>query len=110
MPDLCYPQQYVGMDLIVSFPRSEKGHVYVLVLIDNLTEWADVYPISNKRGSTNADILHREYFTWYSQPEVLILDNGTEFINSLVPDLCKAWGGGGGVERTQNNHGLQPTE
>ena len=81
-PDPCYPHQYVGMDLIGPFPRSEKGHVYVFTLIDHLTGWADSYPISNKRGSTIADILHREYFTRYSPPEVLISDNGTEFVNS----------------------------
>ena len=74
------------------FPRLEKGHVYVFTLIDHLTGWADAYPISNKRCSTIADILHREYFTCYSPPDVLISDNGTEFVNSTVTDLCKAWG------------------
>ena len=35
-----------------------------------------------------ADILHREYFTRYIPPEVLISDNDSEFGKS-------AWGGGG---------------
>ena len=59
---------------------------------DHLTGWEDAYPISNMRGSTIADILQREYCTRYSPPEVLISDNGTEFVNSAVSDPCKAWG------------------
>ena len=92
MPDPCYPHQYVGMDLIGPFTRSERGHVYMFTLIDHLTGWADAFPISNKRGSTIADILNREYFPRYSPPEVLISDNGTEFVNAPVSDLCKTWG------------------
>ena len=84
MPDPCYPHQYVGMDLIGPFPLSEKGHIYVFTHIDYLTGWADAYPISNERGSTIADILHREFFTCYSPPEVLISDNDTEFVSSAV--------------------------
>ena len=92
MPDPCYPHQYVGMDLIGPFTRSERGHVYMFTLIDHLTGWADAFPISNKRGSTIADILNREYFPRYSPPEVFISDNGTEFVNAPVSDLCKTWG------------------
>ena len=64
----------------------------MFTLIDHLTGWADAFPISNKRGSTIADILNREYFPRYSPPEVLISDNGTEFVNAPVSDLCKTWG------------------
>ena len=50
------------------FTRSERGHVYIFTLIDHLTGWADTFPISNKRGSTIADILNRQYFPRYSPP------------------------------------------
>ena len=90
MIDPKYPHQVVGMDLTGPFCRTEKGHVYMFTLICHLTGWADAYPISNKRGETIADILHREYFPRYGAPEVLISDRGCEFVNSSVDALCKA--------------------
>ena len=62
------------------------------MLIDHLTEWANAYLIINKRGSTIAYILYREYFSWHSLPEVLISDNDTDFVNSAISDLCETWG------------------
>ena len=90
MPDPCYPHQVVSMDLTGPFTRSERGHVYLFTLIDHLTGWADAYPISHKRGEVIADILHRDYFPRYGAPEVLISDNGTEFVNAAVAELCTA--------------------
>lgn len=90
MPDPIYPHQIVSMDLVGPFTRSEKGHVYLFTLIDHLTGWADAYPIANKRGDTIANILHQEYFPRYGAPDVLISDNGLEFVNSAVNNLCTA--------------------
>ncbi len=60
--------------------------------IDHLTGWADCYPLSSKRGETIADILQSEYFPRYGFVEVLISDNGGEFLNSSVRSLCQACG------------------
>lgn len=90
MPDPRYPHQIVSMYLTGPLTRSERGHAYLFTLIDHLTGWADAYPISNKKGETIADILHRDYFPRYGAPEILISDNGTEFVNSSVAALCKA--------------------
>lgn len=90
MPDPCYPFQIVSMDLCGPFTRSERGHCYLLNLVDHLSGWADSYPIGNKRGETIADILLRDYFPQRGPPEILISDNGTEFVNSSVQALCRA--------------------
>ena len=88
MPDPKYPHQIVSMDITGPFTRTERGSIFLLNLVDHLTGWADSYPLSNKRGETIASILQREYFPLYGAVEVLITDNGTEFVNSAGSEIC----------------------
>ena len=92
MPIPSYPFQFISIDLVGPLPQTFHGYQYILTLIDHLTGWADVFPITNKRGSTIADILVDRVFPQYGFPITLLLDNGTEFINTDVRNVCKAFG------------------
>ena len=80
------------MDLVGPFARSDRGHSYLFTLIDHLTGFIDAYPIAHKTGETIADILHRDIFPRYGPVEVVISDNGREFVNNSVDAVCKAYG------------------
>ena len=86
MPEPFYPHQIVSVDLCGPFTRSQQGHTYLLNFICHLTGWADCYPISNKRGETVANILQREYIPRYGACEVLVSDNGGEFVCQAFRD------------------------
>ena len=92
MPEPFYPHQIIGMDLTGPFARSQHGHTYLLNFVCHLTGWADCYPIANKRGDTVANILQREYIPRYGPPEVIISDNGREFVCEPVAQVCRAAG------------------
>ena len=92
MPDPVYPHQYVSVDITGPFVRSKKGHTYLLTFIDHLTGFADAYAIGNKRGDTVASILHQDYIPRYGPPEMILSDNGTEFVNSAVAGILRAHG------------------
>ena len=92
MPIPSYPFQFISIDLVGPLPQTFHGYQYILTLIDHLTGWADVFPITNKRGSTIADILVDRVFPQYGFPETSLSDNGTEFINTDVRNVCKAFG------------------
>lgn len=91
MPEPSYPFQIVSMDLTGPFTRSERGHSYLFTLIDHLTGFAEAYPIASKRGDTIADVLNRDFFPRYGPCELLVSDNGLEFVNQSVNNLCKAY-------------------
>ena len=57
-----YPYQYMSIDLVGPFTRSEHGHSYLFTLIDHLTGFIDAYPIAHKTGETIAEILHQDVF------------------------------------------------
>ena len=89
MPMPVYPHQIVSVDIVGPLPRTKSRHTYLLTIVDHLTAWADAYPITHKTGSTVADCLMKYYFPQYGYPEILITDNGKEFINSDVQNLLK---------------------
>ena len=92
MPEPFYPFQIVSMDLTGPFTPSKKGHVFLFTLIDHLTGWAEVIPIRHKTGHVIADILNTEIFPRFGIPEILISDNGREFVNTEVTHLCQTLG------------------
>ena len=90
MPDPRYPHQIVSVDITGPFTRSQRGNVYLLNFVDHLTGWADCYPLSNKRGATIVDVLQTDYLPRYGPMEILISDNGREFLNSDFRNFCLA--------------------
>lgn len=92
MPKSFYPHQIVSMDIVGPMPRSRHNHNFLLTFICHLTGWADVFPLTNKSGSTVAKILEQKFLPQYGLPEVIISDNGTEFCNSDVADILKKYG------------------
>ena len=89
MPMPSYPHQVVSMDIVGPFQRSKFSHRYLFTLIDHMTGWADAFPIAHKSGNIIADTLIKSYFPQYGYPELIISDNGKEFINSDVQNLLQ---------------------
>lgn len=76
------PWEMVSIDLIGPLPRSKKGYVYLLVLIDIYTKFILVRPL---RKATSVSVISflEEYFYTFSVPRVTISDNGSQFISKI---------------------------
>ncbi|ROT63020.1 putative armadillo repeat-containing protein 8 [Penaeus vannamei] len=64
MPDVAEPFERVSVDILTLTP-SAHGNKYVLVLIDHLTRFVELFPLASKDAQTVADVFLAEFVTRY---------------------------------------------
>lgn len=70
-----------------------RGNTHLLVFIDSLTRWVEIFPTSNEQAETAAQILYDQILydqiiTRYGCPIELRSDNGSAFTSKIVTELC----------------------
>lgn len=53
----------LGIDIMGPFPKSNKLHEYLLVVVDYFTKWVELFPLRSAKASHIAKILIDEIFT-----------------------------------------------
>ena len=81
------PFQRVHMDLLTHFCESGSGNKHLLVVIDELTRYTECYPIRNKTAEEVAVTFFNGFICRHGVPEVLVSDNGREFVNRMFEGL-----------------------
>ena len=79
--------EQIHMDLVGPLPKTERGNVYLLVIIDHFTKWAEVLPIPNKEADTVINGIWKTIITRHGIPRRLSSDQGPEFVNNLIRRL-----------------------
>ena len=83
------PVSKLSMDLKV-MPRSQKGHRYILCIIDKVTNFLVTVPIFQARSEEIGEALIVNVITKYCIPEYIIMDQDTAFRSSPMTYLfCK---------------------
>ncbi len=104
-PILDYPLPTKPFDVIdidlLQLPRSHQGSSYILVCVDHFSRFTVLDPLPNKSATTVAHALVSHVICPYMTPRVLLSDNGTEFENQILQDICNRF------DIKQNS--LQPT-
>ena len=83
------PWERVAIDLTGPHPTSRSGHVYILTVIDLFTKWAEAIPLRNKEAVTVARALMDVVFSRFGVPLQLLSDNGKEFDNIVLKEICR---------------------
>ncbi|KAL7827383.1 hypothetical protein SRHO_G00331010 [Serrasalmus rhombeus] len=86
------PRYILGMDLMGPSPKSKRGNVYLLVIVDYFTKWIEPYPLRESKGHRLCKILREEIFTRWRVPKYVLSDWGLQFLSQLKADICKTWG------------------
>ena len=68
-------------------PRSHKGHKYILCIIDEVTNYLIMVPISQARSEEIGEALIENVITKYCIPEYIIMDQDSAFLSSLMTYL-----------------------
>ena len=86
---------YVGMEVTVA---TDKKPVVknVLVVVDHFRRYVQVFVTKNHTARTMARVLYNNYFSVFSFPQCLMLDQGTEFCGKVIAAICSLLG----VEKT----------
>ncbi len=70
---------------------SENGFKYLLVAIDYLSCFCILQPIPNKKAETIVSVIFEHIICTFTTPKTIITDNGTEFNNNVLEELCKIY-------------------
>ena len=85
------PMSRLSMDLKV-MPRSQKGHCYILCVIDKVTNYVVTAPIYQAKSEEIGKVLIENVNSKSGTPEYIIMDQGSAFMSTLMNYLFKRLG------------------
>ena len=85
------PMSRLSMDLKV-MPKSQKGHHYILCVIDEMTNYLVTAPIYQARSEEIGDALIENVISKFGTPEYVIMDQDSAFMSTLMNYLFKRLG------------------
>ncbi|XP_065368079.1 uncharacterized protein LOC135960632 [Calliphora vicina] len=73
------PFQRLYIDLLGPYPRSKKGNIGILIVLDHLSKFQWLQPLKKFTSSSIKDFLETQIFHVYGIPETIVSDNGSQF-------------------------------
>ena len=85
-----YLLQLVHMDFLqIGSKRADKGKpIYVLVITDHFTRYAQAYVTTNQTAHTVAEVFIHKYVVNYGWPEKILTDQAQDFEGKVFKKLC----------------------
>ena len=80
------------IDLIDMQSQADNDFKFIFVYQDHLTKYVQLCPLKTKRAEEVAYIL-LDIFTILGAPSILQSDNGREFCNRVIEEICAMWDG-----------------
>ena len=89
MPLIDQPFKRVAINLLGPIaPASDKGHRYILTLVDYATRYPEAVPLNNIDRETVAEAL-LDMYSWVGVPEEVLSDLGTQFTSDCVKEVSR---------------------
>jgi hypothetical protein len=73
-------------------PHSTEGHVYIIVVMDYFTKWAEAMPTFDNTRKTAALFIFNHIVTIFSVPQAIVIDHGIHFWNFMMFELIDKLG------------------
>ena len=86
------PFQLISADIIGPLPRSSSGNAYVLLVVDQLTRYAEAFALPDQKAKTIARALVDGVFAKHGIPDKLLTDRGKNFTSVLLKEVCQYLG------------------
>ncbi len=87
-PLLSEPFEQVAVDIVGPLPKGKGGCRYLLTYICLATRWPEAVPLRSVTAKAVADGLW-EIFSRTSIPEVILTDQGSQFMGRVMKSLCE---------------------
>ncbi|XP_023214332.1 KRAB-A domain-containing protein 2-like, partial [Centruroides sculpturatus] len=78
------------VDLTDMQSQADEEYKFILVYQDHLTKFVQLRPLKTKRAEEVAHVL-LDIFTIFGAPSILQSDNGREFANNIIKEMCNMW-------------------
>lgn len=85
------PFQIIALDLMGPFPRSKKGHKWLLVIGDWFSKYTLLFPLRNATARSIEMILEDKVFLVYGVPQIVICDNGSQLSGKIFKNVCQKY-------------------
>lgn len=82
----------VAVDILGPFPRTPRGHRYVVVAMDYFTKWPEGVAVPDQEAATVCEVLIDGIFSRFGVPAELHSDQGRNFEAKLFMEMCKQLG------------------
>ena len=82
------PMSRLKMDLKV-MPRSQKGHWFILCIIDEVTNYLITMPLYQAKSEEVREALIENIITKFGTPDYMIMDQDSAFMSSLMSYLFR---------------------
>ena len=73
-------------------PRSQKGHQYILCMIDEITNYLITMPLYQARSEDVGEALIENVISKFGTPDYMMMDQASAFMSSLISYLFKKLG------------------
>jgi transposase InsO family protein len=70
-------------------PSRRSGARYIITVMEYLTRWVEATPVKDCNAETATRLLFEQVVTIFGCPRVLMSDQGTHFINSIIHAMNK---------------------
>lgn len=85
------PWQFISIDYVGPFPRSKQGNTCLLVIVDWFSKYVLIQPMRAMKASTLCKFVEENVFKTFSVPEIVLSDNGTQFLSLEFKNLLKKY-------------------
>lgn len=82
----------VYLDVVGPLDKDIEGNRYILTLQCELTKFVEAYPLKTKETVSIAQSFVSNFILRYSVPNTIATDRGTEFVSSVMEQVCKLLG------------------
>jgi hypothetical protein len=84
IPAASRPFQRLGVDLVGPLPQSRRGNRHLLVFVDYLTKWPEVYALPEATAEAVARVYVEQIICRHGAPEALLSDRGKQFLSEVM--------------------------
>ena len=85
------PLSRLSMDLKI-MPRSQKGHKFILCVINEVTDYLITVPIHHSKSEEVGEAMIENVISKYCAPEYIIMDQDSAFMSTLMNYLFRKFG------------------
>ena len=83
-----YFNHRISFDTKGPISPSSEGNSYIMVIVDAFTHYIALNPVPHCNAYYAYTTLYEHWIAKFGLPEILVTDNGTEFINNEIITLC----------------------
>lgn len=79
----------MSIDVTGPHPRSKRGNVFILTMMDNFTKFVEVVPMANQEATTVAKAFVEAVVVRYGVPLQILTDQGRNFEGNIFQEMCR---------------------